>query len=303
MATPVFADAPRVVTDIAPVHSLVSQVMAGVAEPQLLLDGSADPHSVQLKPSQARGLTEADLVIWMGEDLEPWLARLVANLSEGQSIELLEHPSTHLRSLAEAHDGTADHDDHDDHTEEADHDDHAHEHEHDGADPHAWLAPENAAAWVKVIAEELARRDAENADTYRANADTAVAAIEAQATEITTRLAPYEGAEIITFHDAFGYFTDAFGIEVLGSVRPSDASSPSAAAVDALRMAVEEQGVSCAFAEPNHDPALLEALASETGLTLGTLDATGALVPAGPGLYAALIENLATSLETCLSGN
>ena len=77
-ALPAFADAPRVVTDIAPVHSLVSQVMAGVGTPDLLLDGSADPHSVQLKPSQARAVSQADLVVWVGEELEPWLARVLA---------------------------------------------------------------------------------------------------------------------------------------------------------------------------------------------------------------------------------
>ncbi len=326
-ALPAFADAPRVVTDIAPVHSLVSQVMAGVGTPDLLLDGSADPHSVQLKPSQARAVSQADLVVWVGEELEPWLARVLAGLGDGQSMALLDLPGTQLRSFDEASSHDHDHAEHahegDDHAD-ADHaehegDDHAghdhaeheheghdhagddHGHDHSGVDPHAWLAPANAQAWLIALAEELGALDPENAATYPANADAAAAAIGVQSQEIAARLAPYEGAEIVTFHDAFSYFTDSYGIEVLGSVRPGDASTPSAAAVDALREAVAEHGVTCAFGEPNHDPAMLETLASEAGLTVGTLDATGALLSAGPELYGAMMDNLATALEGCLS--
>lgn len=306
---PAFADAPRVVTDIAPVHSLVSQVMAGVGTPDLLLDGSADPHSVQLKPSQARAVSQADLVVWVGEELEPWLARVLEGLGDGQSLALLDLPATQLRSFDEA--GSHDHD-HAEHAHEGDdHAEHEHEehdhagddhgHDHSGVDPHAWLAPANAQAWLIALAEELGALDPENAATYTANADAAAAAIGVQSQEIAARLAPYEGAEIVTFHDAFSYFTDSYGIEVLGSVRPGDASTPSAAAVDALREAVAEHGVTCAFGEPNHDPAMLETLASEAGLTVGTLDATGALLSAGPELYGTMMDNLATALEGCLS--
>ena len=147
---PAWAEPPAVVTDIAPVHSLVSQVMAGVAEPTLLLDGVADPHSVSLRPSQARALENADLVIWVGDALTPWLGRALADLSGAETIALLDHPATTLRDFVqvapEPHE--ANEDDHDD----------THAHGDEGVDPHAWLSPDNARGWLGALAEVLAAR-------------------------------------------------------------------------------------------------------------------------------------------------
>ncbi|MEC7762609.1 MAG: zinc ABC transporter substrate-binding protein [Pseudomonadota bacterium] len=326
---PALAEPPMVVTDIAPVHSLVSQVMAGVAEPTLLLDGSADPHSVALRPSQARVLEQAQLVVWVGEELEPWLARALEGLSRAENIALLDLPSTTLRDfdgspahlddgLHEDHDdheaedhADEDHHDHDDHAEEDHgHDDHAidegdhdHAHSHEGTDPHAWLSPDNARAWLAALADELAARDPENAETYRANAEAAIVEVTQMDAEITAKLAPYEGTEIVTFHDAFGYFTTAYGIEVLGSLRAGDASAPSAAALSDLRGMVAEHGVTCAFSEPAADEGLLRTIEQDVGLRSGVLDATGATLTPGPELYGDLMTGLATTIATCLSGD
>ena len=86
---------PSVATDIAPVHSLVSQVMAGVGEPTLLVQSGASPHNYSLSPSEAQALQDADLVFWIGEGLTPWLERSLENLApDSQKIELLEAKGT-----------------------------------------------------------------------------------------------------------------------------------------------------------------------------------------------------------------
>ncbi|MCB1358787.1 MAG: zinc ABC transporter substrate-binding protein [Maritimibacter sp.] len=315
IAGPALAEPPRVVADIAPVHALLSQVMEGVATPDLLLEQNADPHAVQLRPSQARMLAGADLFVWVGPELSPWLAGIVES-EVAEDIALTAHPATHLRELGEAgtdhaeeaHGDAADHDDdtaapdHDDHGEadEAQAEDAGHDHAHTGVDPHVWLSTENARAWLGVFAETLAARDPENAAAYRANAGEAVAELDALDARIGGRLAAHQGAEIVTFHAAFGYFTEEFGIEVAGSVRPGDASAPSAAALDALRDLVADHGVECAFAEPAYDPGLLDAIAGGTGLRIGTLDATGSAQPQGPGQYAATLEGIAVAIAECL---
>lgn len=275
LALPARADPPRVVADIAPVHSLLAQVMAGVAEPALLLDGSANPHDMQMRPSQARLLARADLVVWIGPALSPWLASALEGLSLADQIVLLDAPQD------------AAHDDDEDH-------------HHHGPDPHVWLSPANARAWVTLFADDLAARDPGNAATYRANAARAEAALTDLEADIAARLAPYQGAEIVTLHDAFGHFADSFGIEIAGTLRPSDATAPSVAATVALKALVAEHGVTCAFAEPGFDPDLLTAIAGETGLRTGTLDATGALQVPGPGHYAATLTALANELARCL---
>ena len=350
VAGPAFAEPPKVVADIAPVHALLSQVMAGVAEPQLLLEQNADPHAVQLRPSQARMLADADLLVWVGPVLSPWLEGIVA--TEGtDNLALTGHPATQLRTFGDAEDTHAEHDEHDhddgeqegedhddgDHADgdhdDADHDDGAmadgdaadagadhaedhdpaegedpaesddHGHSHSGIDPHVWLSTENARIWLDVFADTLAARDPEHAETYRENAVRAAAELDALDARIQDRLAGHQGAEIVTFHEAFGYFVEEFGIEVVGSVRPGDASAPSAAALDALRDLVAEHGVSCAFAEPAYDPGLLDAIAGGTGLRIGTLDPTGSTQPVGPGQYAATLEGIAVSIADCLEAN
>jgi zinc transport system substrate-binding protein len=316
-ALPAFADAPKVVVDIAPVHALVSQVMAGVGTPDLLLEQGSDPHSVQLRPSQARMLSDADLVVWVGPELSPWLARALDGLGADEQIVLMDHPATTLRSFVrptateEEHDDHAhEHDDHahdesghdheDDHGEGGE-EDHAHADEHGDDDPHLWTSIDNARAWLPAFAEDLAARDPENAATYRANAEQAVAGLDELAASIEARLAPHQGAEIVTFHAAWGYFAERFGFEIAGTVRPGDASTPSAAALAGLREIISEHGVECAFAEPAYDPALLNAIAGETGLRIGLLDPTGALQEIGPGHYAATLTAAADAIAGCLA--
>jgi len=299
---PALADPPQIVTDIAPVHSLVAQVMAGVGTPDLLVSGATDPHSVALKPSQARLLEQADLVIWMGADLEPWLERALDGLARAETIALLDLPATTLREFSDA----------DVHLHEEENatllgeedaaDGEEHDHDHAGTDPHAWLSPDNARAWLGSLAEELAARDPDNAGLYQENAQAAIVEISRLDAEISARLDPFNGAEIVTMHDAFGYFAGSYGLDVIGTVKPGDASAPSAAALSDLRDLVADHGVECAFSEPGADPDLLAAIEQGTGLRTGVLDATGTTLEPGPELYAALMTGLATTLETCLSG-
>ena len=160
LAAPVIAEVPDVVTDIAPVHGLVSQVMDGVGAPALLLRQGQSPHTYSMRPSDARSLENADLVFWIGEGLTPWLVKPLNALATGAtSIELLEIEDLPLLSYAEDddHDDHDDHDDakdddHDDHgdVKDGDHDDHddhddAKEEDHDAHDDDAEHASEEEA--------------------------------------------------------------------------------------------------------------------------------------------------------------
>ncbi len=98
-----FADVPKVAVDIAPVHSLVSRVMEGVGTPKLVIPAGASPHGYSLRPSEAKALQDADMVIWMGEDLAPWMEKSVETLSKGaEVITLLEESETKLLDFREA---------------------------------------------------------------------------------------------------------------------------------------------------------------------------------------------------------
>jgi zinc transport system substrate-binding protein len=313
-STPALAEVPAVVTDIPPVHALVSQVMGDLGQPVLLLERGADEHDFQLKPSQAASVAESDLVVWIGPELTPWLDGSMDTRTEGASaLALLSAEGTITRAYSdpghedehaeEGHDHAEEGHDHakegEDHAEEG----HDHDHAHDGNDPHAWLDPGNGQTWLALIAAELSRLDPENAATYEANAAAAAQQIAALDSEIAAILAPVKGKPVVTFHDAYGYFGDHYGLTFAGSIALGDASSPGAARLSELRATLEAGDVLCIFPEAQHDPALVTQMAEGTGARVGgLLDPVGSTLEPGPGAYASLLKGMATTFADCLAG-
>lgn len=299
---------PAVVTDIPPVHALVADVMGDLGTPTLLLDRGANAHDYQMRPADARALQDADLVFWMGARMTPWLDRALNGLAaDTRAMALLESETTFRRDFgdASAHDH-GDHKDHDATGHEAgdhaagDHDDHA----HDGLDPHAWLDPANARAWLAVIAAELSAADPENATRYSANAEAAGARIAALDARLAAGLAPVRDTPFIVFHDAYGYFAGHYGLNVAGSVNLGDATAPGARHLADLRDRLGAQGVRCAFPEAQHDPKQLAIVIEGTDVRLGgTLDPAGSLLDPGPALYDRLLAGMAQTLLDCLAQN
>lgn len=273
---PAASATPAVVADIAPVHSLVAAVMEGLGEPALLVAQGASVHHMQLRPSQARRIAEADLVVTIGPALAPWIERPLAGRHEGAAVlTLLEVPGTKLRN----HDGG-------------------------GLDPHAWLDPDNALLWTDAIAAELSRLDPENAARYAANAGTARDAIARAEARATALLAGLHDRPIAGWHDAFGYFAARFGLTMAPPIAAGDATAPGARHLSELRRRAEAGGIACLFPEPQEGQALVERLAEGTGTRVGdALDPEGATLEPGPGLYPALIEGLARTIAECLAGD
>lgn len=327
-ALPALAEVPRVLTDIHPVHSLVAQVMGDLGSPELLLERGASEHDFQLRPSQAAGLAEADLVVWIGPELTPWLDRALDGLGDGSArLGLLAVPGTETREFSAdgAHAGhdhgtneaaTKDHDHGHDHgaEEKAAQDDHGHDHghdetaaaddhghSHDGLDPHAWLDPANAQLWLTAIAAELGRIDPANAATYTANAQTAAARIASLDTELAATFAPLKGKPIVVYHDAYGYLAAHYGLDVFGSIALGDATAPGAARLAELRDGVAAGTPVCLFPEAQHDPALVEQIAEGTGARIGgALDPNGSMQEPGPDAYAGLLRALAQTMADCV---
>lgn len=315
LAGQALAEVPRVVTDFAPAEGLVAMVMGDLGRPERLLEQGANPHDFQLRPSQAAALADADLVVWMGPQMAPWLNRALEGQGDLPQIRLLEIAGTYLQPFgathaedAHDHDAAPAADDHDGHDHEAHgadatghegHDDHG-GHDHAGIDPHAWLDPGNGQVWLARIAKELAARDPENAATYAANAARAQADLAALDARLAADLAPLRGKPFVVFHDAYGYFTGHYGLTLAGAVAMGDATSPGAAHLAALRDKAGSQAL-CLFPESGHDPKLVEQMAEATGVALGApLDPEGVQTPPGAGAYLAVLDSLGRALTECL---
>ena len=294
------ADVPNVVADIAPVHSLVSMVMKGIGEPQLLIPQNASPHHYAMRPSEAKALQEANLVVYLGHDMSPWLEPLfetVAALAE--PLDLSEVDGVLQLSYREGP-VFGDHEGHDDHDDHEGHDDHAH-HDHDGNDPHMWLDPVNALVWLDAIASELGHIDPENAARYRANAKTAKEEISHEIHHIEDHLKSVQGKGFLVFHDAYQYFENRFGISATGSISIGDASKPSPKRLRQLKHHFEEEGIHCVLSEPQYSSKLIDSVFGGFKPHIGVADPIGVDLELGSGLYLELLENFASGIAECVN--
>jgi zinc transport system substrate-binding protein len=298
---------------------LVAKVMEGVGVPDLVVPPGASPHGYALRPSEAAVLQGADLVVWVGPGLTPWLADPLDTLApDAARLSLLEADGVRLLDFRQGVSFAAhDHDEHDAHADddhghkEHGHQEHAHgehahddhgadDHDHSGTDPHAWLDPVNAGVWLGVIADELSRLDPENAAHYAANAGEAQTSMIALEAEIAARMAPLSG-QFIVFHDAYHYFEARFGVEAAGAISLSDAAPPGPARVAEIRDLVADEVITCVFAEPQFNRGMVDAVFADTGVNIGIIDPLGATLTPGVALYDALVMGMAASFESCLS--
>ena len=318
----------KVVASIKPIHSLVSYLMDGVSKPSLIVDGYASPHGFALKPSHAKMLQEADIIFWVGEDLENFLEKPLTSIAKkAEKIELMEaHGLNKLkfreRNIFDDHDDHDDHghkkkDDHDDHDDHGhkkkddhghdedghkkkdDHDDHDdHEgHHHGEFDPHIWLDPINAKIILNEMVEHLIENDAKNASTYKSNLDKALKDIDKLTMEVMTEL--NQSTSSIVFHDAYQYFEKRFNVNVLGAFTVNTDVMPGAEQLAEIREIIEHDKVSCIFSEPQFNPDIINAVAKDMDIKTGVLDPLGATLNPGKDLYFDLIKNMSKSFKGC----
>jgi zinc transport system substrate-binding protein len=301
------ANTPKVAVDIAPVHSLVTQVMEGVGRPELLIQPEASPHNYSLRPSEAEALSEADVVFWVSEELTPWLEKSLENMAASAlKVEMLNIEGTTVHAYREGatfevhdhHHGDEHHSDHhdDDHHEQAN----TEEHHHGDHDPHAWLDPVNAKIWVEAIAEVLSEQDPDNARTYQSNADAAARKLDDLTTSIQQQADALKETKFIVFHDAYQYFERRFGVLASGAISIGDASDPSPARIKKIQDMVSSLGVTCVFTEPQYNPDLVKTVFEGTSVnTTGVMDPLGADIAVGKNHYDKLLNSMITSLAQC----
>ena len=296
----------KVIASIKPLHSLVSYVMDGVGTPGILVDGSSSPHTFQLKPSHATMLQEADIIFWIGEDLESFLETPLKSIAknsrhitlmESDEIELLKFREKNIFGDHDDHDEHADgHDEHEEHGDE--HDDHdEHGHAHGEYDIHFWLDPEVAKTIVKIVTRELSEIDPANSSAYNSNSAKALKEIDQLINDVKSKI--NRDAKYVVFHDAYQYFEKRFGVEVIGALTVNPEVLPGAKQLAEIREVIEHENVNCLFSEPQFNPSIAETIARDTGVKAAIIDPLGAELDPGKDLYFDLIGDIASSFKSC----
>ena len=332
-SVPAYADI-KAVASIKPVHSLVSMVLGAKGRVSVLIDGAASPHTYALTPRQASDIQSADVIFWVGEPLEAFLAKPLQTIGANvRQIDLLSTPGVQTLALREggafeahAHDdheghddhnhkdhdnhGHKGHDDHHDHAKHDDHDDHAkhddhenhdgHAHSADEFDPHIWLDPHNAKAMLYHIAHVLGDLDPAHRAAFEQNAEQAAARIDQMMASIKADIDPVKEGEFIVFHDAYHYFEDAFGLQAAGAISINPERLPGAQRVGEIRTLIQDEHIRCVFTEPQFEPKIIRVILEGTGKKSVQIDPLGATLTAGSEMYFTLLEDMRDAFLTCL---
>lgn len=313
--TPALAadDRLKVVATFSILGDMVSEIGGEHVSLTTLVGPNGDAHVYQPVPTDARAVSEAKVLFVNGLAYEGWLDRLVkASGFDGERVIAtagitplaFEEEENHGDEHGEDHDGEADHKD-DEHAEHKDdgHDDHAH-HDHGEFDPHAWQSLANAVTYVDNIAAALSKADPANASSYYENRARYVAEIEALEAEVSAMFAalPEDARTVVTPHDAFGYFADAYGLRFVAPQGLSTESEASAKDVAGLIRQIRDENIKAVFLENVADTRLLEQVAKETGAVIGgSLYSDALSEPDGPaGTYLDMIRHNTQTLAGAL---
>ncbi len=280
--------APVVVASIPPVHALVAAVMDGVGSPHRLMSGRESPHTFNLRPSDVRLLNRADLLFWIGPDLERPLKRVIPTTGLARAVALIEAPGLTLletRGGDKAH-GHGRHDDH-------------HDDAHATIDSHIWLSPSNALAMTQEVTRRLAESDPAHASLYRRNAAALGRRLSALDEQLRARLAGIDTGFAVA-HDAFQYFEHHYGLRFAGSISLGPERRPGAAHLRRLLAEWREKRVRCLFSEPQFASAMIDMLSAELDIRHAVLDPLGAAVEPGPSAYAQTLRALVDSFVGCM---
>ena len=297
----------KVVTSIKPIHSLATLLMEGIGSPKLIVDGSNSPHNFSLKPSHAKMLQNADLVFWVGEDIETFLEKPLKTVAvKARKIELmkisqLKKLKFREKNIFEGHDdhGHGKKDDHghgkkDDHGHGKKND---HGHAHGEYDPHIWLDPLNAKIILNEMAKNMKAMDNKNTSKYDANLIQANKKIDNLVSNINKNI--NKKAKYVVFHDAYQYFENRFGLKTLGALTVNTDVLPGVEQLKDIREVIKEEKAKCIFSEPQFNPKIIKAIAKDTNIKTGVLDPLGADIKNNKDLYFKLLNNLSNSLKKC----
>ena len=300
LITPAYA-APRVVVSIAPLHSLMSEVMLGIAEPVLLIEGGQSPHSSRLAPSARRAIANADMLVWLGASFETSLAKAFTQVhAPAKVIDFLAAPGLHKLPIRTSGAWEVEH--HHDAEAQGDHSDSESNPINPlKSDPHLWLSTGNVIEIVSLLTAEISELDPDNAEKYTANKLQLIIRIKELKKNLMLDLTPVHDVPYLVFHDAYHYFEDEFGLSPAGAVTLNPERKPGARTIKTIKKLIIERNVRCLFSEPQFEPGLLRRLAEDTNIKTGVLDPLGSKFNPGAGQWFSLMNALRDDLLACLA--
>ena len=292
-----FSAQANVVASLKPVGFIAAAIADGVTPVDVLLPDGASEHDYALRPSDAKRLKNADLVVWVGPEMEAFMAKSAAELPAKKNLAIVDINGVKPLLIS----GGEDEDEHTaEKSEQPDAD--AHHHHHGEFNMHLWMSPEIARKTAVAIHEKLLELMPQDKAKLDANLQQFEVALADTDKRVSAQLAPVRNKGYFVFHDAYTYFEKQYGLSPTGHFTVNPEIQPGAQRLHQIRTQLVEQKAVCVFAEPQFRPAVIDAVARGTQVRKGTLDPLGTDISLAKDSYVKFLSQLSSQYESCLNG-
>ncbi|OCG25577.1 zinc ABC transporter substrate-binding protein [Gilliamella sp. HK2] len=281
----------KVISSVKPIGFIVEAIASGVTDNDILLPDGASPHSYYLKPSDLAKVKSAELVVWVGEDMEAFMPTILKSIDKQKQIELMAIPE--IKVLLRT--GHEDHEHEDTHSHPIPANGH-----HGEYDEHIWLSPKIAKVIAQSIHDRLITLYPDKNALIDANLNEFIIKLAETEQNIAKKLINVQNRGYFVFHDAYGYFESQFGLKNLGSFTINPAIQPGVQKVYAIQQALKEHRAVCVFREPQFSPAVIEKIVNGTDVGIGELNPLGTGIALSKDAYSQFLAKLTEQLLDCL---
>jgi len=276
---------PNVVVSIKPIHSIVSALMEGVSRPQLLLESSDSAHTFHLKPSQLNLLSNADLVITIGDGFETGLKKTLGNIKDGSHLIVSEIDGLHLYHFRNTDTNEMNKDEKDEHTDH---------------DLHLWLDIVNIQKTAQYIKEQLIKIDPNNSNTYEDNLIKIHSRLNKLKLELQQQLATFISERYAIYSDTLQYFEKSFHFQKPVIITPYHGARLSIHRTLEARNKMKDLKIKCLLYGPENTSKKMNVLSEGLPIKALRIDVLGAKLNAGSDQYFNLMKGLSSQLVECL---
>lgn len=274
---------PKVLTTIKPLQLIAAAIVDGVTEPGVLIPATQSPHNFTLRPSDVRKISAADLIIWVGPQMETYFIGVLAQQRRTKLIEAADIRGVELLETEEDAD----------HAKET----------NAGSfryDPHLWLDTGNALLIAESIAVALTSLDSANAARYQLNLQNFRDSIRALNIKIVSDLSATEGKRYVVYHNGIQYFENQFGLRHEFVLVPDHEIQPGIKHILAIREQLNATKPVCVLEDVSSNDATIATVFRGYPVNRMRIDVLGEKISSNSGGYGQLIETLALSISQCL---
>lgn len=270
-----YAEKLLIIASVKPIAMLAREIAGEKAETVTLLPNGGSPHHYALRVSDVRNLSNADLILWVGPQLERFLDKTLSNLGDKKHLTLSSIPAL---EWPDSFSGTY----------------HA-GHTHHKTDQHIWMNPRNGAVIAEVIADKLSQLRPLESDYFYGNANRLRQALESYDKALKKQFNTYKKHGFVVFHDGYRHFVDAYGLYQIATVTTNPEQKPGARHLYNLRKQLSGQAT-CLLLEPYHENSTAVSLARELNLPVVSIDPLGK----NEYSYKGLMSGIANSFQQCI---